>query len=676
MPALQAGIRQVAGRSEEFTGARLLLGAGLLGLSLLGGCSSDRRSDGQGTPAAVRHPLRIVLCQAGDDDPLCRSGATEQVGDAAAGDGGHDRGLKPGQDPDEEALSNVQHYLESIPEIESARAQYHEQEIEDGLRQALRAYGYYSPGIRFALRTEAAEAAPPARRSRRRPGTALAERRDGAGADGSDGERPSTLLIALDAGKRTYIRDAQVRIIGEGRGLEAFDEILAGSGVTPYAPLSHERYEALKDSLRSTALSLGFFDMKFVSSRILVYEELGCADIILVFDTGRRYHFGELLLDEASRELLEPSRSLVDIRPGQDFATSEINKLHAALSQTGYYRSIDLTAERTMAGEDLQVPLRIGLERQPHNIVRTGLGYSTDEGPRLMVEWDKPLLNAQGHSLRTYAKVSGVQQNAQAVYKIPRRNPNTDYYYLRAAQEHTDLNDTLSDRSHLSFHYVANQSGAWRQDYSLALEYEDYEQGLETGHALNLMPGLLLSRHMGDQGLDPRTAQQFTITMSAGLHQLTDATFFRWDARYRLVLSPTENTRFLVRAEQGATWGRDSLQVPPSLRFFAGGDNSIRGYGYLDEATRLGGYLKGSRYLTLASAEFQFPFGLDKQRLAVFADAGLATDDYEDLNEYLLGPGIGYRLITDFGTLRLDLAYGMDREPARIRLHFGFGPEF
>lgn len=665
----------MAGWSDGFTGARRLLGTGLLGLTLLGGCSSDRGSDGQGTPAAVRHPLRIVLCQAGDD-PRCHSDR-EQAGDDAAGDAEHGRGPQRTQDPDGEALDNVQHYLESIAPIESERAQYHEQEIEDGLRQALRAYGYYRPDIRFTLRTEAADAAlPPARRTRRRPGTALAGRRDGDAADASDGAQPRTLLIALDAGKRTYIRDAQVRVVGEGRDLEAFREILAGSGVTPYAPLSHERYEALKDSLRTTALSLGFFDMRFAISRILVHEELGCADIILVFDTGRRYHFGELLLDEASQELLEPSRSLVDIRPGQDFATSEINRLHAALSQTGYYRSIDLTPERTMAREDLQVPLRIGLERQPHNIVRTGLGYSTDEGPRLMVEWDKPLLNAQGHSLRTYAKVSGVQQNAQAVYKIPRRNPNTDYYYLRAAQEHTDLNDTLSDRSHLSFHYVANQSGRWRRDYSLALEYEDYEQGLETGHALNLMPGLLLSRHMGDQGLDPRTAQQFTITMSAGLHQLTDATFFRWDARYRLVLSPTENTRFLVRAEQGATWGRDSLRVPPSLRFFAGGDNSIRGYGYLDEATRLGGYLKGSRYLTLASAEFQFPFGLDKQRLAVFADAGLATDDYEDLDEYLLGPGIGYRLITDFGTLRLDLAYGMDREPARIRLHFGFGPEF
>ena len=87
---------------------------------------------------------------------------------------------------------------------------------------------------------------------------------------------------------------------------------------------------------------------------------------------------------------------------------------------------------------------------------------------------------------------------------------------------------------------------------------------------------------------------------------------------YKGVIAPSENTRFLFRLEQGANFGPDAGEVPPSLRFFAGGDNSIRGFGYRDRsAMQPWGGLKGAKYLTVGSAEFQFPMGISNSRLAI-----------------------------------------------------------
>lgn len=540
--------------------------------------------------------------------------------------------------------TNVMNYLNSIPPIESDRARFFVREIRDNLEKALRVYGYYNPKI---------DIIPPERDD---PGR--------------------TMVINIDQGKPLFIRQADVKILGEGMHMKEFEDVIRKSGIRQYAILNHDKYEDLKVNLKAAALSLGFFDSEIVVARILVYEEQNVADINLFFDTGRRYKFGEFIMNDETRELLIPSNSLISIHKGDYFSTEAINYFNNRLTATGFYRVVDITPHVADADEEGEIPMELVLERQPHNIVKVGVGYSTDEGARVLLEWEKPLLNQYGHSLSTYAKVSTVQQDAQVVYKIPRRNPIDDYYYIKGAQIYTDLNDTESQVSHLSFHYVANQTGRWRRDWSIRAEYEDYEQGLEKGTTVNLMPGLLLSRRVGEGGMDPHYAQSFSIDFTGGLGQITDYTFFRTDAKYRLILSPTEDTRFLVRYEQGATMGGDAIYLPPSLRFFAGGDNSVRGYGYLTESPRVDGYLKGGKYLSVGSAEFQFPFGLENQRLALFVDAGLATDDYEDADEYILGPGFGYRYLSSYGAIRVDLGFGIDKDPTKIRLHFAFGPEF
>lgn len=543
-----------------------------------------------------------------------------------------------------ELLTNVEAHLGSLAVIPKKRAFFYIREIKEVTTKALRAYGYYHPKIKVTLPEK-------------------------------DKKEDTVVKVEVEQGKPLYIRQSRIEVLGEGVKYKVFEDLLKNTELGSYKILNHGVYEELKNAIHNTALSMGFFDGKFTSKRIMVYQNQNFADIELVYDSGKRYDFGELIMNDETAELFKPSHPLQNFKVGDKFATKKINNFVSSLNQTGYYNSVDVRPVLDKA-ENFQVPVEMHLERRANNNMRIGLGYSTDEGPRVLLEWNKPLLNSRGDSLSTLMTLTKITQDAQLVYKIPGENPNLDYYTINAAQTHTDFNDTLSDRTQLAVHYIANQTGRWRRDYALRLEYEDFNQAKEEGRTLNLMPAVSFTRRESSGGYDPTRGYSITLEALGAAGAISDNSFVQVKGTYKGVIAPSENTRFLFRLEQGANFGPDAGEVPPSLRFFAGGDNSIRGFGYRDRSAKQPwGGLKGAKYLTVGSAEFQFPMGISNSRLALFCDVGTATDDYKD--ELMYGPGLGYRFLSSYGIVRVDVAVGLQKNEEQVyQLHFAFGPEF
>ena len=133
--------------------------------------------------------------------------------------------------------------------------------------------------------------------------------------------------------------------------------------------------------------------------------------------------------------------------------------------------------------------------------------------------------------------------------------------------------------------------------------------------------------------------------------------------------------RLLARLQVGALSTEDFSRTPVSMRFFAGGDQSVRGYAYQDIAPKSDtGRPLGGRYLLVGSTEYQYSLS-PSWRLAVFIDAGNVTQEREELNSLKIGRGIGLRWISPVGALRLDLAQGLDELLGGFQLHFSMGPE-
>ena len=135
-----------------------------------------------------------------------------------------------------------------------------------------------------------------------------------------------------------------------------------------------------------------------------------------------------------------------------------------------------------------------------------------------------------------------------------------------------------------------------------------------------------------------------------------------------------DDHRFLARTRLGGVATNRFSNVPPSLRFFAGGDQTVRGYGYEtlspkdDEGVGIGG-----RFLVVGSLEYQYEF-VNNWRAAAFVDEGNAIDDPFDT--LATGAGVGIRWISPVGPLRLDVAKGLDPGfGGEWRVHFSMGPE-
>ena len=115
-------------------------------------------------------------------------------------------------------------------------------------------------------------------------------------------------------------------------------------------------------------------------------------------------------------------------------------------------------------------------------------------------------------------------------------------------------------------------------------------------------------------------------------------------------------------------------ELPASLRFFAGGDNSVRGYKYKSLGpTDSDGEPKGGHNLLTGSLEYEHPIRGEDWWAAAFVDAGNAydTDDFT----VKFGYGLGVRWYSPVGRLRLDVAVPDDTSDDEWRIHFGLGAD-
>ncbi|EKE69243.1 autotransporter assembly complex protein TamA [Gallaecimonas xiamenensis] len=535
---------------------------------------------------------------------------------------------------------NVEIYLAQLPSVPLDGAGRYQDEIETAVREALQALGYYQPEIRLG--------------------------------QVSDGQLP----ITIDAGEPVRYRDVSYQIEGDAKDDELFQALLENLPVKKGEVLRHDQYESSKSRLLSLALQRGYFDAQLTLARVEVRPEQQAADVIVHFASGPRYRYGPLSID-SDRELDGLLDPLLTLEEGDFYQASAVSELNRSLSSTKYFRTVEVIPLVDKADDEHRIPLTLRLRAKADNQVELGIGASSDEGPRGSVSWTKPFLNKYGHSLTTELKVSAPRQEATFEYRMPRGDPINEFYSLQGGYQYLNQEDTESQQLTFALHRWDKRTNDWSRDLFIRTLYESYTQADQDDDVFLLIPGVSFNRTRVRGGLETTwgDSQQITLELSEPGWG-SDSRFVRLWGRSKWLRSLGENGRIIARAEQGAVWVNNVDQLPPSLRFFTGGDQTVRGFAYRTIAPRNeDGDLVGGKYSTALSLEYDHRVA-DKWRLAGFVDGGTATNSYASgLADWKVSTGFGVRWMTPIGPIRLDLAFGVSETHVPWRLHFTMGPE-
>lgn len=482
------------------------------------------------------------------------------------------------------------------------------------------------------------------------------------------------LVLDVQPGEPVRLRDVTIRLEGPASSLKGF-RVPKSDLLKPGAVLNHGHYDDAKRLIQNQAARYGFFNGRFIQQQLRIDPQAGVADIELVYDSGPRFTLGKVSFSGDTPFDQALLQRMVPFRENTPYDSALIAELSQAMQSSGYFEGVRVDAEPG-AAQGQTIPVTVRLETRKPRTVGFGVGYSTDVGPRVKANWTRHWVNSQGHSYGIESELSAPRQNVGLWYDIPLDPPLTDKLRFAGGYQYEEIADTdsLSKLLTVGPEWHSKLPSGWERVISLKWQREEYRLGNDEGLATFLMPGIDYSFLRSDNRVDPRNGYrlQFGVQVAKeGL--LSDANLVHATGLIKGLTTLADKHRLLGRLQVGGSLTNGYTNIPPSLRFFAGGDQSVRGYDYQSlSPTNSDGDHIGGRYMIAGSAEYQYSIA-EKWRVATFIDQGNSFNSL-DFPSLKTGVGIGVRWVSPVGPLRLDLARALD-DDGGFRLHFSMGPE-
>jgi translocation and assembly module TamA len=559
------------------------------------------------------------------------------------------------------AYLSLQRYatLENLdPDLVNRLVQRAEGEVTD----ALRPFGYYEPKVETELNGD----------SKRWIAT-----------------------ITVTPGEPVMLVDVDLEIDGPGREESFLREVLDNERMQPGQQLNHGVYDQVKSELQRRAAANGYLDARFTRAQLLVDPRLRTAVARLMLDTGPRYRFGAIEIDQ---ETLDAAfvRRFLRFREGEWFSSASLLRTQFALDDTSYFDLVEvLPGDRD--ADALTVPVKIQAVANERNKYTIGVGYETDYGPRLRLGWENRRLNRRGHRFRAEANVARGNQSGSATYVLPIGDPALEKVELQARLSDEELADVTS-RALTLRPSVTQVLGRWQRVAFVDLLRSESTAGTQRQSDTLVVPGISFAPVPGSfVGEYADSGQGFYGSLVGSSQALgSRASFLQLRLRndWRWNIAP--KWYVLARGDVGVTGVENFQDLPTQYRYFAGGDRSVRGFGFNTLSPRAcvpnperiavdpntcavpggepgsGGELlrTGAKHLLVASLELERDLPRNFA-IAVFADAGNAVNRFGDPLEYSAGIGLRYKL--PFVSIGIDVAQPLSTS-ATPRVHLNITP--
>ena len=540
--------------------------------------------------------------------------------------------------------------------------------VEREVQSALKPFGYYEPKVESEVK------------------------------DLGHGEWKVT--IDINPGAPVVIDKIDVRVGGPGATDPLFQRITANPPLHAGDRLSHAAYEAIKSDLQRTAATYGYLDAKLTRNELVVDPKNHTANVALEMETGERYRFGPTTIEQTSvRDALV--RRYLRYHEGDYFDLTQILRTQFALDDAQYFANLEVLPQDADHQTHV-IPVDIHADKSRRNRYSFGAGYATDTGVRGTVTWENRRLNTLGHRFSMTIEASQVERYLlQARYIIPIGDPAVENLAFQTTVNQLQLADILTHTQTIgpaitkvaaNWQYVLFANATKTTDDSIA--------GSTTERML--VPGIdLASVPKGYLG-EPIFQHPFFAEVRGSNAAIgSDSNFLQVHLQAERVFQIADKWHLLLRDEVGATLVSNFDRLPAIMRFFAGGDNSVRGFAFdelspSDTACRdskgnlslvagtgtgkcagqigtvqVGTVRDGGKNLVTGTVEvirdLPHNFGV-----ATFFDYGNAFNHFGDPIEY--AAGVGFRVRLPVVTLGIDIAEPLSRN-AGPRFHINFSPK-
>jgi len=484
------------------------------------------------------------------------------------------------------------------------------------------------------------------------------------------------LLVAVDPGEPVRLTEVTVTVEGSGLKERRLLRLAAKFPLNKGDVLQQQRYEEAKAALKTRAQELGYLDADFSRHEIRIAEPPTAATIALVLETGERYYFGVTTVLGAPEYPDSFLGRHLTYKPGEPFSYPRLGETQRNFTNSERFKEVIITPEKESAAAS-RVPVTVQLQAGPRFSLRPGIGYGTDTGARFTVRYRDLNMFHLGHELYSNLYVAERLQGLVTGYIIPSPRDVKDLTLLQLTlqQEETTVYSSRIAALELS----RNRSfgpGKLGTVY-IRTQYEDYTVGVEKSSARLVLPGVRYADDRFDNLIRPRRGFRYALDLRGTDQALGSDT--------RLVQILAEGSHLLplpwrlslhTRAKAGATvWSDPLSNIPPSLRFFAGGDQSVRGYSYRSLGPRdAAGRVMGGKQLLTGSIELERALFKD-WGVSLFYDAGNSFNSLAAVSLFQ-GAGVGLHYYSAVGALNLSVARPLGAEDPTVHIHFTVGFEF
>jgi translocation and assembly module TamA len=450
-------------------------------------------------------------------------------------------------------------------------------------------------------------------------------------------------------------------------------------------PLNDGAYDDLRDRISGALTANGFLDARLATHRVEVNRAEHRAVITLAWQAGQRYRYGQVHFENSQfrEDFLD---RYVPFKPGDYFSQDQLLQLQQALNGADYFSVVNVLPDVDTAKNGV-VDVTVQLAPAKRTIYTGGPFIGTDTGVGLRGGIERRWVNDRGHKWKNEVVLAQRLKTVSTLYSVPL--PGANQRSLNYGATYRDSNTDTSQSRTLEL--VANETEQWHGwtrtlgVHALSGTFTvgkignepDDTPGVEHGRSTEVFGEASLSRKKADNPNFVHHGWSLSLTArSTAGTALSDARFSQLmaDAKWIDAFGAHDRNRLILRGTAGVTWTNDFTALPPQLRFFAGGDRSIRGYSY-QEVGPLNSYGRviGGENLLVASTEVEHYF-TRTWGMAAFVDAGNAFTgtNYSPV----IGAGLGVRYLSPVGMIRVDVGTPIhNSRESGLELHLVIGPD-